>query len=130
MRISWNWLKQYSDTDLTPEQAAEILTSTGLETESVEKHEPIKGMLAGVVVGHVLSTAKHPDADRLTVCQVELGSGEPVQIVCGAPNVAADQKVMVATVGTDLHFADGTSIVISEAIGRSVAAPLPEPAGR
>ncbi|MEZ4740553.1 MAG: hypothetical protein R2818_14620 [Flavobacteriales bacterium] len=80
MRISWNWLKQYIDTDLTPEQAAEILTSTGLETESVEKHEPIKGMLAGVVVGHVRSTAKHPDADRLTVCQVDLGNGEPVQM--------------------------------------------------
>jgi len=114
MRISWNWLRQYIDTDLTPQQAAEVLTSTGLETESVELHEPVKGMLAGVVVGHVLQCDKHPDADRLTVCRVDLASGEPVQIVCGAPNVAEGQKVLVATVGATLNFADGTSIVIKK----------------
>ena len=103
MRISWNWLKQYIDTDISPQKAAEILTSTGLEVEGVEVHEPIKGMLRGVVVGHVLACAKHPDADRLSVCKVDLGTGDPVQIVCGAPNVAAGQKVLVATVDADLQ---------------------------
>ncbi|MBL7951913.1 MAG: phenylalanine--tRNA ligase subunit beta [Flavobacteriales bacterium] len=114
MRISWNWLRQYIDTELTPHEAAAILTSTGLETESVELFEPVKGMLAGVVVGHVLECAKHPDADRLSVCQVDIGSGEPHQIVCGAPNVAQGQKVLVATIGTTIHLADGTSFVIKK----------------
>ncbi|MBL7939457.1 MAG: phenylalanine--tRNA ligase subunit beta [Flavobacteriales bacterium] len=114
MRISWNWLRQYIATDLTPQEAAAVLTSTGLETESVELYEPVKGMLDGVVVGLVLQCDKHPDADRLSVCLVDLGPGEPVQIVCGAPNVAAGQRVLVATVGTTLNLADGTSIVIKK----------------
>lgn len=114
MRISWNWLTQYVEPGLTPQQAAAILTSTGLECESVELHEPIKGMLAGVVVGHVLECRKHPDADRLSVTLVDLGSGEPVQIVCGAPNVAAGQKVLVATVGANLCMTDGTCIIIKK----------------
>ena len=114
MRISWNWLRQYIDTDLTPQQAAAMLTSTGLETESVELFEPVKGMLAGVVVGHVLECAKHPDADRLSVCLVDIGAGGPQQIVCGAPNVAKDQKVLVATIGTTIHLPDGTSFVIKK----------------
>nr|HRO99856.1 phenylalanine--tRNA ligase subunit beta [Flavobacteriales bacterium] len=114
MRISWNWLTQYVEPGLTPQQAAAILTSTGLECESVELHEPIKGMLAGVVVGHVLECRKHPDADRLSVTLVDLGSGEPVQIVCGAPNVAAGQKVLVATVGANLCMSDGTCIIIKK----------------
>lgn len=114
MRISWNWLRQYIGTDLTPQQAADILTSTGLETESVELFEPIKGMLRGVVVGEVLECKKHPDADRLSVCMVALGTGDPVQIVCGAPNVAAGQKVLVATVGADLCMNDGTCIIIKK----------------
>lgn len=114
MRISWNWLRQYITTDLSPQQAADILTSTGLETESVEVYEPVKGMLAGVVVGHVLECAKHPDADRLSVCSVDLGSGGPVQIVCGASNVAKGQKVLVATVGTTIHLSDGTHFVIKK----------------
>ncbi|WKZ65154.1 MAG: phenylalanine--tRNA ligase subunit beta [Flavobacteriales bacterium] len=112
MRISWNWLKDYVDTALTPHEAAEVLTSTGLEVESVEPFEPVKGMLAGVVVGHVLQCTKHPDADRLSVTLVDLGSGEPVQIVCGAPNVATGQKVLVATVGAILHMGDGGSLTI------------------
>ncbi len=114
MRISWNWLLDHIHTDLSPQQAAEVLTSTGLETESVELFEPVKGMLAGVFVGHVVQCQKHPDADRLSVCQVDLGSGEPVQIVCGAANVAADQKVLVATIGTTLYLADGTSFAIKK----------------
>lgn len=114
MRISWNWLKQYIDTGLSPQQAAEVLTSTGLEAESVTPHEPVKGMLAGVVVGEVLECARHPDADRLSLTVVDIGQGEPLRIVCGAPNVAAGQKVLVATVGSALHMADGTSIVIKK----------------
>lgn len=114
MRISWNWLRQYIDTDLTPGQAAEVLTSTGLETESVELFEPVKGMLAGVVVGHVAECARHPDADRLSVCQVDTGSGQLRQIVCGAPNVATGQKVLVATIGTTIHLPDGTSFGIKK----------------
>ena len=112
MRISWNWLTQYIATDLTPQQAAAILTSTGLEVESAEPIEPVQGMLAGVVVGHVLQRDKHPDADRLSVCKVDVGTGEPLTIVCGAPNVAAGQKVLVATVGTTLHPATGEPLVI------------------
>ncbi len=112
MRISWNWLLQHVETDLTPQQAAEVLTSTGLEVESVEPYEPVKGMLQGVVVGHVLECVKHPDADRLSLTVVDVGLGEPLRIVCGAPNVAAGQKVLVATVGATLNMSDGTSITI------------------
>ncbi len=114
MRISWNWLRRYIDTDLTPQEAADVLTSTGLETESVERFEPVKGMLAGVVVGQVMECAKHPDADRLHVCQVDIGTGLLHQIVCGAPNVAKGQKVLVATIGTTIHLPDGTSFVIKK----------------
>lgn len=120
MRISWNWLKQYVHTDLTPQEASAVLTSTGLEVESVELHEPVKGMLEGVVVGQVLECGKHPDADRLSVCSVDLGSGEPAQIVCGAPNVAKGQKVLVATVGSTLNMSDGNSITIRKSKIRGV----------
>ncbi len=114
MRISWNWLQQVLPTDLAPQQAADILTSTGLETESVEVFEPVKGMLAGVVVGEVFTCAKHPDADRLSICSVNVGQEEPSQIVCGASNVAAGQKVLVATIGTTIHLPDATSFVIKK----------------
>lgn len=114
MRISWNWLREHIETDLTPEQASEVLTSTGLEVESVEAFEPVKGMLNGVVVGHVLECAKHPDADRLSLTVVDVAQGEPLRIVCGAPNVAAGQKVLVATVGATLHMSDGGSLTIKK----------------
>ncbi|NUQ16179.1 MAG: phenylalanine--tRNA ligase subunit beta [Flavobacteriales bacterium] len=115
MRISWNWLRSLLDTDtLSPQQAADILTSTGLEVESCEPLEPVPGMLAGVVVGAVRTCEKHPDADRLHICMVDLGQGDPVQIVCGAPNVAAGQKVLVATVGTTLHPAGGEPFAIKK----------------
>lgn len=121
MRISWNWLKTLGDLDhLTPHEAASVLTSTGLEVESVEAVEPVKGMLAGVIVGHVLACTKHPDADRLTVCSVDLGTGDPVNIVCGAPNVAAGQKVLVATVGTTLYPAGGDALTIKRSKIRGV----------
>ena len=115
MRISWNWLKTFVTADISPREAADVLTSTGLEVESLEVLEPVKGMLKGVVVGHVLERDKHPDADRLSVCKVDLGTGEPVQIVCGAANVAAGQKVLVATLGTTLHMNDGSDLLIKKA---------------
>lgn len=102
MKISYNWLKQYVKTDLSPQQMDGILTDTGLEVESVEKLEAVKGGLEGVVVGEVLTCEKHPDADKLKVTTVTIG-GEPLQIVCGAPNVAVGQKVIVATVGCTLY---------------------------
>ena len=121
MRISWNWLKTLADLDgITPQEAADVLTSTGLEVEHVDVVEPVKGMLAGVVVGQVLECAKHPDADRLSVCRVDLGTGETAQIICGAPNVAAGQKVLVATVGSTLHMADGSELTIKKAKIRGV----------
>ena len=94
MKVSYNWLKQYIDTNLSPEDAGKILTDTGLEVEGVNKIEAVKGGLAGVVVGEVLTCVKHPDADKLKITSVSIGSGEPLQIVCGAPNVAAGQKVI------------------------------------
>lgn len=104
MKISYNWLKQYIKTDLTPEQAAERLTAAGLEIEALEKIESIKGGLEGLVVAQVLTCAKHPDADKLNVTTVSLGEGaEPLQVVCGAPNCKAGIKVVMATVGTTLY---------------------------
>ena len=102
MKISYNWLKQYVDTDLSPEDVSKILTDTGLEVEGLHKIEAVKGGLEGVFVGEVISCEQHPDADRLKVTMVSVGE-EPLQIVCGAPNVAAGQKVIVATVGTTLY---------------------------
>src|SRR5690606_26760891 len=102
MKVSYNWLKQYTTISATPEELDKILTDTGLEVEGVEKIEAVKGGLSGVVVGKVLTCEKHPDADKLKVTTVDVGAGEPLQIVCGAPNVAAGQKVVVATVGTTL----------------------------
>ena len=102
MKIAYNWLKQYVQTTLSPEEIGAILTETGLEVEGIEKIEAVKGGLAGVIVGEVLSCEKHPDADKLKVTTVTIG-GEPLQIVCGAPNVAIGQKVAVATVGCTLY---------------------------
>lgn len=99
MKVSYNWLKQYVSTTATPSALAEALTMGGLEVEDVEH---IGASLEGVVVGRVIDVRRHPNADRLTLCTVDLGAGEPVQIACGAPNVAAGQKAPVATVGTTL----------------------------
>ena len=107
MNISYNWLKEYIDFDLSPDELATALTSTGLEIGEVIKVETIKGGLKGVVVGEVLTCEKHPNADKLKVTTVNLGDDKPVQIVCGAPNVAAGQKVVVATVGTVLYSDEG-----------------------
>ncbi|MDE5608262.1 MAG: phenylalanine--tRNA ligase subunit beta [Muribaculaceae bacterium] len=106
MNISYNWLKQYIDFDLTPDQLAEVLTSVGLETGSVEEVESIRGGLRGIVVGKVLTCDEHPNSDHLHITTVDLGGGHIEQIVCGAPNVAAGQTVIVATVGTTLYDGD------------------------
>src|SRR5688572_15544807 len=99
MNISYNWLRQYIDFQHSPEQLGILLTGCGLEVESIEPFESVKGGLQGLIVGEVLETAKHPNADRLTVTKVNLGNGTVSQIVCGAPNVASGQKVVVATPG-------------------------------
>jgi len=102
MKISFNWLKKYINTEISVEEAGQILTDTGLEVESIEKIEAVKGGLEGVVIGKVLTCEKHPDADKLNVTTVDIGT-ETLQIVCGAPNVAIDQTVIVATVGCTLY---------------------------
>jgi phenylalanyl-tRNA synthetase beta chain len=102
MKVSYNWLKDYVQTSLSPEELSKVLTDTGLEVDGIEKIENIKGGLEGVFVGEVLSCEKHPDADKLKVTTVTVG-GEPLQIVCGAPNVAVGQKVICATVGSVLY---------------------------
>jgi phenylalanyl-tRNA synthetase beta chain len=106
MNISYNWLKEYVDFDLTPDEVAAALTSIGLETGGVEEVQTIKGGLEGIVIGEVLTCEPHPNSDHMHVTTVNLGSGDPVQIVCGASNVAAGQKVVVATIGTKLYDGD------------------------
>lgn len=106
MNIACSWLKDYIDLTQSPEEIAAILTQLGLETASVEEIETIKGGLKGLVVGHVLTCQKHPDSDHLSVTTVDVGNDTILPIVCGAPNVAAGQKVIVATVGTTLYDGD------------------------
>ncbi len=107
MQISYHWLKQYLAVETDPDQLAALLTDCGLEVESVDKYQAIKGGLEGVVTGHVLTSEKHPDADKLTLNSVDVGQEEPLSIVCGAPNVAAGQKVLVALVGATLYLPGG-----------------------
>ncbi|MBO5297224.1 MAG: phenylalanine--tRNA ligase subunit beta [Candidatus Homeothermus sp.] len=106
MNISYNWLKEYIDFRLSPEELADALTSIGLEVGTVEEVESIRGGLRGIVIGKVLTCVAHPNSDHLHITTVDLGNGEPTQIVCGAPNVAAGQTVVVATVGTTLYDGD------------------------
>ena len=106
MNISLNWLKEYLDIEMPAEEVADALTSIGLETGSVEEVESIRGGLRGLVIGKVLTCEAHPDSDHLHITTVDLGDGQATQIVCGAPNVAAGQTVVVATVGTTLYDGD------------------------
>ena len=106
MNISYKWLKEYVDFSLTPQQVADALTSEGLEVDSLEEVPAIRGGLKGIVVGEVLECDPHPDSDHMHVCSVNLGEKEPVQIVCGASNIAKGQKVMVATIGCILYDGD------------------------
>ena len=114
MKISYNWLKQFIKIDWNSEETAALLTDLGLEVEVVEKYQSVKGGLEGIVVGHVLTCVPHPDADRLKLTTVDIGTGTPLQIVCGAANVDAGQKVPVATIGTVLYDKDGSSFTIKK----------------
>ncbi len=111
MNISYKWLKEYVDFDLTAQQVADALTSTGLEVDALEEVQSIKGGLKGLYVGKVLTCEAHPNSDHLHVTTVDLGKGEPSQIVCGAPNVAAGQKVIVADLGCVLYDGDKEFVI-------------------
>ena len=111
MNISYKWLKEYVDFDLTAQQVADALTSTGLEVDALEEVQSIKGGLKGLFVGKVLTCEAHPNSDHLHVTTVDLGKGEPSQIVCGAPNVAAGQKVIVADLGCVLYDGDKEFVI-------------------
>ena len=114
MKISYNWLKQFLKTNWTPEQTSELLTDLGLEVEGIETYQSVKGGLEGVVIGEVLTCIKHPNADKLKITTVNIGAESPLQIVCGAPNVEAGQKVPVATIGTTLYTEEGEAWTIKK----------------
>lgn len=120
MTISYNWLSEYLPEKLEPEKLSKILTSIGLEVESLEKYEELKGGLEGLVIGQVLECGKHPDADKLSLTKVNIGTGEPLQIVCGAPNVAVGQKVVVATVGSTIYPFAGEPMTMKKAKIRGI----------
>src|SRR5687767_8668251 len=103
MTISYNWLQEYLPVTIEPERLNKILTSIGLEVENFEAYESLKGGLKGLIVGEVIEKEKHPNADKLSVTKVDVGGSGLLQIVCGAPNVAAGQKVIVAPVGTTIY---------------------------
>ena len=103
MEVSYKWLQEFIDLPESPEEVGKLLTATGLEVEGIEKIDAVPGGLEGVVIGEVLTCTKHPDADKLSLTTVDVGTGQPLPIVCGAPNVAVGQKVIVALVGTTLH---------------------------
>ena len=114
MKISYNWLKQFIKIDWTAEKTSELLTDLGLEVEGIEPFQSVKGGLKGIVVGHVLNCEQHPNADRLRITSIDVGTEEPLSIVCGAPNVAAGQKVAVATIGTTLYTTEGEAWTIKK----------------
>ncbi|HET9056133.1 MAG TPA: phenylalanine--tRNA ligase subunit beta [Chitinophagaceae bacterium] len=120
MTISYNWLSEYLPVKLEPEKLSRILTSIGLEVESMEYFEEIKGGMKGLIIGEVLEVEKHPDADKLKLTKVNIGNGEPLQIVCGAPNVAAGQKVVVATIGTTIYPIKGEPLTMKKVKIRGV----------
>ena len=120
MTISYKWLSEYLPVTVEPERLGKILTSIGLEVESFHPYEEVKGGLKGLVIGEVLSTEKHPNADKLTLTKVSVGNGESLQIVCGAPNVAAGQKVIVAKVGTTIYPTTGDPLTMKMATIRSI----------
>jgi phenylalanyl-tRNA synthetase beta chain len=114
MKISYNWLKQFIKIDWTAEKTSELLTDLGLEVEGLAPFQSIKGGLQGIVVGHVLTCEQHPNADRLKITTINIGTEDPLAIVCGAPNVAVGQKVAVATIGTTLYTTDGEAWTIKK----------------
>src|SRR5215203_4841011 len=120
MTISYNWLSEYLPETIEPEKLSKILTSIGLEVESLELFETIKGGLKGLITGEVISCEKHPYADKLSVTKVKIGTVEPLQIVCGAPNVAPGQKVIVATIGSTIYPTNGEPMTMRKAKIRGV----------
>ena len=120
MTISYNWLSEYLPETIEPERLSKILTSIGLEVESLEKYESIKGGLKGLIIGEVVECEQHPNSDKLKVTKVNIGEKEPLQIVCGAPNVEKGQKVVVATVGTTIYPTGNEPITMKVAKIRSV----------
>jgi len=120
MTISYNWLHEYLPVTIEPERLSKILTAVGLEVESLERYESLKGGLQGLVIGEVLTREKHPNADKLSLTTVHIGSGDPLQIVCGAPNVAAGQKVIVAPVGATIYPKNGDPLTMKVAKIRGV----------
>jgi phenylalanyl-tRNA synthetase beta chain len=120
MTISYNWLHEYLPVTIEPEKLSRILTSIGLEVENMEAYEEVKGGLKGVVIGEVLTCEKHPDADKLKLTTVNIGNVDPLQIVCGAANVAAGQKVAVATIGTTIYPSSGDPMTMKKAKIRGV----------
>jgi phenylalanyl-tRNA synthetase beta chain len=115
MTISYKWLSEYLPEEIEPEKLSKILTSIGLEVENLEKFESIKGGLQGVVTGQVLEVTQHPNADKLKLTKVDIGESDPLKIVCGAANVAAGQKVLVATVGSTIYPVNGQPITLKAA---------------
>lgn len=120
MTISYKWLSEYLPVTIEPEKLSRILTSIGLEVESLEKYEEVKGGMKGLVIGEVMEVEKHPDADKLKLTKVNIGSSDPLQIVCGAPNVATGQKVVVATIGTTIYPTKGEPLTMKKAKIRGV----------
>lgn len=114
MKISYNWLKQYIDFNETPEELGQLLTSTGLEVEAIESYESVKGGLEGVVIGEVLACEKHLNADKLKVTTIDAGQTQALHIVCGAPNVAKGQKVVVALPGSTISRLKGNRFPLSQ----------------
>src|SRR5215217_6853396 len=112
MTISYKWLSEYLPVQLEAERLSKILTSVGLEVEKMETFEEIKGGLKGLLIGEVLETEQHPNADKLKLTKVNVGHGELLQIVCGAPNVSSGQKVIVATVGTTIYPSSGDPLTM------------------
>src|SRR4051812_40486094 len=115
MTISYNWLCDYLPVKPSPEELSVILTRIGLEVESLEQFESVKGSLEGLIIGEVLSVAQHPNADKLKLTTVNTGNGEPLNIVCGAPNVAVGQKVVVAPIGVTIYPAGGEPLTMKKA---------------
>jgi phenylalanyl-tRNA synthetase beta chain len=120
MTISYNWLSEYLPIKVDPERLSKILTSIGLEVESLEHFEEVKGGMKGLIIGEVIECEKHPNADKLSLTKVNTGGSELLQIVCGAPNVAVGQKVVVATVGTTIYPYKGDPLTMKVAKIRGI----------
>jgi EMAP domain len=114
MKISYEWLKENLNFDLSPNKTAEILTDIGLEVEKIEHHENIKGGLNGLIVGQIKRINKHPNADKLNITKVDIGENKEFQIICGAPNLQEGQKVVIAKPGTTIYPSKGNSIKIKK----------------